>query len=89
MTLGLSSSCWYWDSSHRRLRARIHIVQPSDSIRAALAQAQPGDRITVLPGVYHEGAADDPTALTITRDDVALVGLSSPEHPVVLQNAGR
>jgi len=69
-------------------RARTHVVQPGDSIRAALAQAQPGDRITVLPGVYREGAADAPTALTVTQDDIALVGLSSPGHPVVLQNAG-
>jgi parallel beta-helix repeat protein len=69
-------------------RARMHVVQPGDSIRAALAQAQPGDRITVLPGVYREGAADDHTALTVTRDGIALVGLSSPGHPVVLQNAG-
>ena len=70
-------------------RARTHVVQPGDSIRAALAQAQPGDRITVLPGVYREGAAADPTALTVTLDGIALVGLSSPGHPVVLQNAGR
>jgi len=69
-------------------RARTHVVQPGDSIRAALAQAQPGDRITVLPGVYREGAAADPTALTVTLDGIALVGLSSPGHPVVLQNAG-
>jgi parallel beta-helix repeat protein len=68
--------------------ARMHVVQPGDAIRAALAQAQPGDRITVLPGVYREGAADDPIALTVTRDGIALVGLSSPGHPVVLQNAG-
>ena len=68
--------------------ARTHVVQPGDSIRAALAQAQPGDRITVLPGVYREGAAADPTALTVTLDGIALVGLSSPGHPVVLQNAG-
>src|SRR4029450_13652402 len=54
-------------------RARNHIVQPGDSIRAALAQAQPGDRITVLPGVYREGAADDPSALTVTQDGIALV----------------
>jgi hypothetical protein len=58
-----------------RARARIYIVQP-------------GDRITVLPGVYREGAAADPSALTVTRDGIALVGLSSPGHPVVLQNAG-
>src|SRR5215831_8325381 len=61
-----------------RARARTHVVQPGDSIRAALAQAQPGDRITVLPGVYREGAADVPTALTVTQDDIALVGLASP-----------
>jgi parallel beta-helix repeat protein len=42
----------------------------------------------VLPGVYREGAAGEHTALTVTRDGIALVGLSAPGHPVVLQNAG-
>ena len=69
-------------------RARTHVVQPGDSIRAALDQAQPGDRITVLPGVYREGAAADHTALTVTQNGIALVGLSSPGHPVVLRTLG-
>ena len=69
-------------------RARTHVVQPGDSIRAALARAQPGDRIAVLPGVYREGAADERTALTVTLDGIELVGVSSPGHPVVLENAG-
>ena len=69
-------------------RARTHVVQPGDSIRAALARAKAGDRIAVLPGVYREGVADDPTARTVTLDGIELVGVPSPGHPVVLENAG-
>lgn len=64
------------------------VVRPGDSIRAALARASPGDRIEVLPGTYREGAPGDLNALTVTLDGIALVGRSSPGHPVVLENAG-
>lgn len=68
--------------------ARTLLVRPGQSIRAALARAAPGDRIEVLPGTYREGAPGDLNALTITRGDVELVGLSRHGHPVVLENAG-
>ncbi len=68
--------------------ARTILVHPGDSIRAALASASPGDRIQVLPGTYHEGAAGDLNALSITTNDIELVGLSSPKRPVILENAG-
>lgn len=32
--------------------ARTITVHPGESIRAALAQASPGDRVQVLPGTY-------------------------------------
>lgn len=68
--------------------ARTLVVHPGGSIRAALASAQPGDKIKVLPGVYKEGAAGDLNALTITVDRIELLGDSSPSDPVVLENAG-
>ncbi|MGH9553554.1 MAG: right-handed parallel beta-helix repeat-containing protein, partial [Terriglobales bacterium] len=55
---------------------------------AALAQASPGDRIRVLPGVYHEGSPGDLNAITISASGIELVGVSSPTRPVVLENAG-
>lgn len=68
--------------------ARTSIVHPGGSIRAALARALPGDTIQVLPGVYKEGAPGDLNALTITIDGITLLGLSTPDNPVVLENAG-
>jgi len=63
-------------------------VRPGGSIRAALAKAAAGDRIEVLPGVYREGAPGDLNALTVTLSGIALIGKSTPGHPVVLENAG-
>ena len=68
--------------------ARTIIVEPGGSIRAALAQAQPGDRVEVLPGTYREGSSGDLNALTIGTGGIALVGRSTPQQPVVLENAG-
>jgi parallel beta-helix repeat protein len=69
--------------------ARTLTVHPGDSIRAALSVARPGDRVQVLPGVYREGAAGDIGAITIATSGIALVGLSSPARPVVLENSGQ
>ena len=68
--------------------ARRLIVHPGESIRAAIARALPGDQIVVLPGIYKEGAPGDLNALTITMDRLELLGRSTPENPVVLENAG-
>jgi parallel beta-helix repeat protein len=68
--------------------ARTLIVHPGGSIRAALASALPGDRIVVLPGIYKEGASGDLNALTITIDNMELLGLSTPGNAVILENAG-
>ncbi len=64
------------------------VVHPGESIRAAIGRALPGDQIVVLPGIYKEGAPGDLNALTITTDRITLVGRSSEENPVVLENAG-
>lgn len=68
--------------------ARTIAVHPGESIRAALTQAKPGDRIQVFPGVYHEGAEGELNAITIEKSGIALVGLSSPGRPVVLEDTG-
>lgn len=68
--------------------ARRLVVHPGGSIRAAISRALPGDKIVVLPGVYKEGAPGDLNALTITIDSIKLVGRSTPQNPVVLENAG-
>ena len=68
--------------------ARTIVVHPGGSIRAALATAQPGDQIKVLPGIYKEGAPGDLNALTVTMDGIELLGDSRSGNPVVLENAG-
>jgi hypothetical protein len=51
-------------------------------------KAHPGDRIDVMPGLYHEGRPGDLNVVTITADRIDLVGLSRANQPVVLENAG-
>jgi parallel beta-helix repeat protein len=68
--------------------SRTIVVHPGNSIRAALAGANSGDRIQVMPGVYHEGALGDLNALSIVASGIELVGLATPTHPVILENAG-
>lgn len=43
-------------------------VRPGESIQAAVAQAQPGDTVQVLPGTYRE-------TVYIDKDNIALVGV--------------
>jgi len=68
--------------------ARTWTVHPGGSINAAILKARPGDRINVMPGIYHEGSPGDLNAVTITVDQIAIVGLSRANQPVVLENAG-
>jgi parallel beta-helix repeat protein len=68
--------------------ARTIVVQSGGSIRSALARAQRGDRIEVMPGVYHEGSPGELNALTITDSGIKLVGVPSRDRPVVLENPG-
>ena len=68
--------------------ARTIVVHPGGSIRAALTSAKAGDRVQVLPGIYHEGSPGDLNALSITVSGIELVGVPSPNRPVVLENAG-
>jgi len=68
--------------------ARTILVRPGGSIRAALASASAGDRVQVLPGIYHEGSPGDLNAISITANGIELVGVPSPTRPVILENAG-
>jgi parallel beta-helix repeat protein len=70
--------------------ARTIVVGPSDSIQAAVDQAQSGDRIVVRAGTYHEAGRACPTepgntcAVVIDKDGVSLVASGQ----VVLENPG-
>lgn len=43
-------------------------VSPGQSIQDAIDRARPGDRVQLLPGVYHE-------AVTVDFDDITLIGV--------------
>ena len=82
---------WLWASLGLLLAglpasARTLVVHPWQSIRAAVDRASAGDRIEVMPGVYHEQSARDATALTVTKNGIELVGRSTPRNPVVLES---
>ena len=52
----------------RSAQGNIHLVNPGDSIQAAVEAAQPGDTIRVMPGTYSE-------TVYIDKDDIHLVGV--------------
>ncbi|MBV8723393.1 MAG: right-handed parallel beta-helix repeat-containing protein, partial [Candidatus Eremiobacteraeota bacterium] len=68
-------------------------VKPGQSIQKAVDAANPGDTIVVQPGTYHEAGrpcpfkANEKCAVSITKDNITLVGLSG-SSPVVLDNPG-
>ncbi|HEU5297689.1 MAG TPA: right-handed parallel beta-helix repeat-containing protein [Burkholderiaceae bacterium] len=68
--------------------AKTITVHAGESIRAALERANPGDRVQVMPGTYREGQLGDLNALTINKSGIDLIGMSLPNRPVVLDNAG-
>jgi parallel beta-helix repeat protein len=75
-----------WTITHRTAWAKTVVVNPGDSIQAAVNGASAGDTILVKPGVYHEGAPGDLNAVTVTKAGIQLVAMSSPNQPVVLES---
>jgi parallel beta-helix repeat protein len=73
---------------HGSAWAKTVVVNAGQSIQSAVDHASPGDAILVEPGVYQEGAPGDLNAVTVTKPGLQLVALSSPGHPVVLENRG-
>lgn len=70
------------------------VVQPGQSIQAAIDAASAGDTILVEPGKYSEKGRPCPfktsekCAISITTDDITLIGLSGTS-PVVLDNPNK
>ena len=62
-------------------------VHPGGSIQAAIDAAPANTIIYVEPGVYHESAGAL-SAVIISKDGLQLVGRSTPDQPVVLENTG-
>ena len=69
-------------------------VGPGESIQAAVDHAASGDRITVLPGTYHETGRPCPTmpsqicAVVVSLDNITLTARGLPGLPVILENRG-
>jgi parallel beta-helix repeat protein len=51
-----------------RPNAKVITVKPGEAVQEAIAKAQPGDTVQVLPGTYRE-------TVYIDKDDIALVGV--------------
>jgi parallel beta-helix repeat protein len=63
------------------------VVKPGESIQAAIDRAQEGTRIFVQAGVYRE--LGNPTnGLNITKNGIRLIGQTTPNKRVILENAG-
>jgi hypothetical protein len=70
-----------------QLKRDTIVVQPGDSIQAAIDQAEEGTRIYVLAGTYRE--LGNPTnGLNITKSGIRLIGQSNPQKRVIFENAG-
>ena len=68
--------------------SKIHIIQVSDlqSLKVALSEAKPGDRILITQGIYHGGLRLGNTQGTKERP-IEIAG-SDPEFPPVFQGRG-
>jgi parallel beta-helix repeat protein len=69
-------------------------VHPGESIQTAVDAAEPGDRVRVSPGIYHEPGRPCPTDSTVmcavvgSKDGSSLIGEADEDGAVILENAG-
>jgi parallel beta-helix repeat protein len=74
--------------------ARTFNVHQGQSIQRAVDRANPGDRIYVRPGTYHERGVRCPSepqntcAVAIQDDSISLIGRPKKNRPVIVENAG-
>jgi len=74
--------------------AREIRVHEGQSIQAAVDQAQPGDRVMVESGRYHEAGRPCPSqpsvscAVVVTSDNITLAGVPEDGRPVLIENPG-
>ncbi|HKP90985.1 MAG TPA: parallel beta-helix domain-containing protein [Thermoleophilaceae bacterium] len=65
-------------------------VSPGDSIQKAVNRASSGDTVKVKPGTYKDTAKDCATcALSITKNDIKLVGAKDPTKVVLRAKSGQ
>jgi parallel beta-helix repeat protein len=70
-----------------QLERNTIVVMPGQSIQAAIDRAKEGTRIFVQAGVYRE--LGNPTnGLNITKSGIRLIGQTTPNKRVILENAG-
>ena len=63
------------------------VVNPGDSIQAAIDRAAPGARIYVKGGVYRE-VSNPVNAINITKHGITLEGQTNSQKRVIIENAG-
>jgi len=87
LSMILLSACGDSDPGSTTSATMTITVHSGESIQAAVDAAPANATILVEPGVYHEssGAVN---AVVISKDGIQLVGRPTPDHPVVLENAG-
>lgn len=84
LTIALLMGCGDGDSGSAPATVTVHA---GESIQAAINAAPANATIVVEPGVYHE-SPNAPNAIVISKNGIQVVGQSTSDHPVVLENAG-
>jgi len=61
---------------------KTHVINPGDSIMAAVKLANSGDTISVMPGTYHE-------TVYIDKDDIRIIGVIQEGKRATLDGQGK
>ena len=75
-----------WLAGSASVAAAQYLVRSGESIQDTIDKAPPGSTIFVGPGVYRESGAT--RALTITKNNIHLIGTPRLNQPVVLIQSG-